>query len=331
MPQTDEEKSPYWILRNAKICTIVGIIIILIGQVIYFLYQQTHLNYLSVISHFLTILGEAVFVMFLLHILVEKRNHNYSHSLLQKQSEHFKIEFQGLINSFKEDANTTIENMKEGIFAALLKDKMPHKFVEAIIENKFFDTEILRKNLVLSFEYQKTEKNTLYLHQRTDFDIEYVSGKSSHYEYDMGVNLSDTPLVKYKLLEAGCKKCKSKDPVRKFSITDEIVQDPSSPDKLLLKELIQIKKGEEMSFYQIIEAQYQIGNGGAVDNYFTNLHTLKMNIEINRFPEEYVFDVYPTFPSENFNKPEKTGTKISYRNIEFLVPGQGFGFSISKK
>jgi hypothetical protein len=328
-PQIKHEQ--HWILRFIKTWIVLALLLIMAGLFLNHIYEMSHEIYYLFGCHFLIILGEAIFVMFTLHLLVEKRNHDYSYSLLQEQSQNFNEEFNSLIIGFKQETKETLEDLKvNGIFAAILREKLPHQIVEKMLSSKFLNAAILRENLKLTFDYLRIDGDNIIFNQRMDFDIRYISGSKSHYEYDLYLKLSKTPVADYKFEEAGYR---PNDDWNKLSHNEGnenggIKKEQNDVYKMATP--VSIAKNEKTSFYQILEATYNIGGEGTVDNYFSNLHTINMSIEINNFPKEYSFVVYPTFPRANFN-PKITGTKISYELIEFLVPGQGFSFSISKK
>jgi hypothetical protein len=91
-----------------------------------------------------------------------------------------------------------------------------------------------------------------------------------------------------------------------------------------------MKKSERIHVYQIIEISFPLQGRGVVDNYFVNHHTLGADIEIV-FPKEYVFEIYPTFDLGELPSPITMGSRKLYENIKFLLPGQGWGYSILRK
>ncbi|KIA94919.1 hypothetical protein OC25_08270 [Pedobacter kyungheensis] len=320
----------HWILKFTKTWIVLALGLIMGGLFLNHIYEMSHQIYYLFGCHFLIILGEAIFVMFTLHLLVEKRNHDYSYFLLQEQSKNFNGEFNSLIKEFKQETKETLEDLKvNGIFTAILREKLPHQIVEKMISSKFLNAAILRERLKLTFDFLRIEGDNIIFNQRMDFDLRYISGSKSHYEYDLYLKLSKTPVAEYKFKEAG--HGSNNDWNKLFYKGDGsggIKKESGDVYKMATPALI--AKNEKISFYQILEASYNIAGEGTIDNYFSNLHTIDMAIEINNFPEAYSFMVYPTFPRTNFN-PRTSGTKISYDLIEFLVPGQGFSFSISKK
>lgn len=324
------KREQHWVLKFSKTWIVLSLMLIMAGLFLNHIYEMSKEIYYLFGCHFLIILGEAIFVMFTLHILVEKRNHDYSYALLQEQSQNFNEEFNSLITGFKQETKEMFEDLRvKGIFAAILREKLPHQIVEKMLKSDFLNAAILRENLKLTFDYLRTEGDNIIFNQRMDFDIRYISGFKSYYEYDLYLKLSKTPVADYKFEEAGYRANDDWDKLTyKEDQSGEIKKDENGA--YIMAPNVLIAKNEKARFYQILEATYNIGGEGTVDNYFSNLHTINMSIEINNFPKEYSFIVYPTFPRENF-KPKTTGTKISYELIEFLVPGQGFSFSISKK
>jgi hypothetical protein len=91
-----------------------------------------------------------------------------------------------------------------------------------------------------------------------------------------------------------------------------------------------MKKSERIHVYQIIEISFPLQGRGVVDNYFVNHHTLGADIEIV-FPNEYEFEIYPTFDLGEMPEPMTMGSRKVYENIKFLLPGQGWGYSILRK
>jgi hypothetical protein len=314
-----------WAMDNQYYCVTIGVLLILLGIIFSYVYEEHKIVYWMVLSHLLVILGEAVVVMFFLHIVVEEQNNEYSHKKLDEQTLIAGQKMSELISGFKKEANSTIDNIKENLFEAILMDKMPHQIVKVVLDSKFFNAEILRRNLKMTFKYLSHSDDTLVITQKNEFEIEYISGADLLYNYEMGFGLTETPIVKYKLINAGYKKRSEKS--IQFGEGDII----PSKRGFSLAQPIPIEKNERIKFHQLVEATYKMGEDGVVDNYFTRLHTINMSIDIIDFPDEYVFTPYPTFPSKGFENPDNDGTKISYEKIEFLVPGQGFLYSFSKK
>lgn len=334
-----------WAVNNPKICIGIGLLIIFIGLCINLAYEHYHFFVLSIFAHLFIILGEAVMVMFFLHLFIEEQTHEKyskmlldlgsdSRAVLAEQADKIGKEFDGLVSDLRIQAEETVKNINDNLFAAILKDKLPHQIVDVVLASNFLNTEILRKNLKLSFTYLGKDGDNIRIAQRTEFDLEYIFGNGPAYFYFMPMSFTDTPLSSYQFKEAGYRRYLGDQlapggySVFKVDVGAGISVEG---DVYNLSAPVSIAKNEKIHVYQTIEIIYNIGQDGVVDNYFVKHHTVNTKIDLNHFPDELKFEVYPTFPSENFGSGKKTGTKITYEDIAFLVPGQGFGFSISKK
>ncbi|TFF34204.1 hypothetical protein [Mucilaginibacter psychrotolerans] len=326
-----------WSVKNPKSCTLIGLFIMALGLLCDHFSKDTHSTVWFLISHLFVIFGEVITVTFFLHTFIDQQQHEHFKQLLENVSQESKKElaqeakflgeeFNKLIGQLREQAEITITEINGNLFEAILKGRMPHQIVDAVIESNFFKTDLFRRDLKLSFDVVSIKDNELTLLQRTEFEIEYIYGETMEFEYNMPISISNTPLGMYELKEIGFKK-NAGDRWKTRKIGEGIVL---NGEDFLLERPITLQKNQKVLVFQDLIAKYKIGNG-IVDNYFANHHTVNTIIEVNNLPYEYEFKLYPTFPSNNdMSEPDRTGTKISYNAIKFLVPGQGFGFSISK-
>lgn len=324
------DKLSQWCVLNPRITVCIGILIVLFGVIIEDLFAippvgtiiLNHNHYATVIYHFLVILGEAIIVMFILHMYIEKSN-SHAHAQSNKEALDKMI-------AMNEEA------FSQGLFSAVLKDKIPAEVVQAVLQSEFFNTNLLRKKLLVSYIYKGREQNTIIIEQRIGFDMVYISGTAENLEYPMRFALSDTPLAKYKFIEAGYKNISpvSNHPLIKLNKNDnfDVVEKGKDKEKdvFQLKEPIQMTKNQPIHVEQVLEARYDIDEKGMVDSYHVNQHTLDVSILFD-LPSDLEVNIYPTFPEKFMPAPEDYGTRIEYNNISFLVPGQGFSFSIKKQ
>jgi hypothetical protein len=340
-----------WAVNNSHWCIFIGISIIASGLMVDLLDEKKvsellHIReaiisiLIFIIAHGLIILGEVIAVTFFLHLFIEEKQHeqnakmveelgNESKRILTKQAGSINDEFKGLIDGFKVEADRVIADINEGLFVAILKDKLPHQIVKPLLDSNFFIAEILRRSLTLTFSIKEINEDKLKFLQRTEFDIEYVFGANQEYLYNMPISLSNTPIVEYKLKEVGYRRYVPGDTEwKKFRPNNGIDQ---AEDDFTLMDAVKIQKNQKIKVFQEVDVICKIGGVGIFDNYCSFHHTVGMRIDILDLPDDYEFKLYPTFDSDKFKNPSITGMKISYKHIEFLVAGQGIGFSISKK
>lgn len=331
---------------------IIGCLIILLGLIVHYGSGSSHSIYISVASHFFIILGEAILVMFFLHVVIEEKNHDNfvkshkksiaefqedSMELLTLQTTETKRAFGDLFKDVNTQVTTTIENIKDDLFIAILKDRMPHDMVKPILDSNFFKPTFLRRNLFVKYQYMECVGEILRVKQRIEFDMSYVVGTEDEIDYDMPFNLSDSPLAKYKFISAGIRTYwnnRLRNDLKTFAEADfEKIElgDNKEKDYFRLKAPLKIKKNETIHVYQEIMDIFTLQESGIVDNYFVNNHTIIATIEVTDFPPDFEFNIYPTFPEENLPKPIIMGNRKTYENINFLIPGQGFGYSILRK
>lgn len=322
---------------------VIGGLIILLGLIVDYHFNKDHDAFVSAISHLFIILGEAIIVMFFLHVVIEEKNHSEYRAIIdelkeksirviEEQTSKVGIKFNELFEGVNAQVQETTERVRGNLFEAILKDRMPHDMVQVMLASNFFSPTFLRRNLVVKYVYHSCDENTLKMKHYIDFEIENVLGKDPTSSYEMPLSLSDSPLAKYKLLEVGYKRVNTGETTT-FTENDfnrSTFAELDDKDLYSLKKSIEISKKEKVKIYQIIEATFPLQKAGVVDNYFVNQHTLDTTITIE-FPEEYEFIIYPTFPEKNLPAPElRLGYKC-YPNIAFLVPGQGWGYSILRK
>ena len=91
---------------------------------------------------------------------------------------------------------------------------------------------------------------------------------------------------------------------------------------------IQITKNEIITVEQIFHSKYSLENG-MYDSYHVTNHTIGVSV-IFDLPKEFEVEIYPTFPEKYLPLRRYNGSQIIFDPIKFMVPGQGFGFSIKK-
>lgn len=297
---------------------LIGMMIIVVGLVIDNQFGDLHQMYIDAISHLCIILGEAIMVMFFLHIIIEQQNHG----------DHMK--------KVEESIQSLIHNIQRDLFAAIMKDKMPHDLIRLMLEGSFFKPTFLRRNLKVYYDFLDENENKLRMTQRIEFDMEYVLGEETIINYPMGFSMSDSPLAEYAFKEAGCRRYKNDNTMNDLKVFNkddfEVKERGTKKEKdfYCLKNEIPMKKSEKIHVYQIIEISFPLQGKGVVDNYFVNHHTLGADIEIV-FPNQYEFEIYPTFDLGEMPSPITMGNRKIYENIKFLLPGQGWGYSILRK
>ncbi len=327
-----------WCMDHKKSMILIGLAIIFIGLLIDYQWNPSHDTLISAVSHLFIIFGEAIIVMFLLHLIIEEKHHHQNREESRLIVEDLKEKSLALITEQAEAFKGLTDQIKGDLFEAILKDKMPHDMVKQMLDSNFFKPTYLRRNLKVKYTYDKIEGNILYIIQTIEFDIEYAVGNEPSIYYEMPFSLSDSPLAKYQLKEAGYREYggnQLKPEIHKFYDREEdFIKKEFGPnqdkDYFSLVKKVSLNKKEKIHVHQIIEAKFTLQKSGIVDNYFVNHHTLKADIEIE-FPENYEFNIYPTFPEQDLPTPTVTGRKKAYENIKFLIPGQGWGYSILKK
>jgi hypothetical protein len=274
--------------------------------------------YIDAASHLCIILGEAIIVMFFLHVIIEQQHHG-DHMQKVEQS-----------------IQSLIHNIQRDLFAAIMKDKMPHDLIRLMLEGSFFKPTFLRRKLKVYYNFLDETDNKLRMTQRIEFDMDYVLGEEAVINYPMGFSMSDSPLATYTFKEGGFRRYKEDDTMnnlKRYTKDDFEIRERGTKkekDFYALKNEITMKKSERIHVYQIIEISFPLQGRGVVDNYFVNHHTLGADIEIV-FPNEYEFEIYPTFDLGEMPEPMTMGSRKVYENIKFLLPGQGWGYSILRK
>ncbi|WP_345952987.1 hypothetical protein [Mucilaginibacter sp. PAMB04168] len=360
-PAKPIEKISQWCVEHPILSILAGLLCILAGLYINELYSVhtteaglkwlTNVHWSAVFYHFLVILGEAIVVMFFLHVFIEKVNSHAHHEqsreairhmeslsaaiLTDKKNEIEKV-FGDLIQTFTTEGRQTVEALKVNLFAAILEDKMPAEVVKVILENDFFNTHILRRNLKVEYVLKEIKEKSLIIEQRISFDMQYISGKEEFIEYLMPFSLSDTPLASYTFIEASFKTLSASNDSEyvKLNQTDNFqVREYGKnreKDSFELSKPIMIAKNETITVEQVMHAEYLLDDKGMFDSYHVNNHTVDVTVVFD-LPPEFDVALYPTFP-EKFLPPVRTlHNRRSYDRIKFLVPGQGFGFSIKKQ
>lgn len=336
------EKVHNWCMRNKGWTISIGLFMIFFGLIIDQQYGGLHLAYISAIFHLLVILGEAIVVMFFLHVIVEEQN--YQEHVQQTGKVLSEIQ-NGIVSVVEQQASFTetqfrelIQNIKDDLFAAILRDKMPADMVRQILDSDFFRPTFLRRNLKVQYLFRENKSTELVVEQKIEFDMQYVIGQGLSINYEMPFSLSDSPLASYRFLEAGVRRyidnsSANMGPPETFTENDfdkKEFGNNNEKDYFALKKPIPVNKNETIHVYQHIVISFSQQSTGIVDNYFVNHHTLRADIEIE-FPEEYEFTIYPTFPEESLPQPIKFGKRKVYENIRFMIPGHGWGYSILKK
>lgn len=326
-----------WCISHTGVSMCFGFLLIGIGVYISD-HEALHLA-TTVISHFSIIAGEAIVVMFFLHLFVERLNtqghENVIKNLVGSLSTQMHTEVNSLMLDFRSEAEITTAKLKENFFAAILHDKMPHKFVEQVLKNDFFNTSILRENLSVKYDVHE-EGSDLIIFNELEFTMTYVSGKEKTLAYDMAFSLSDTPQLSYRLDKVNYQRVGTDvDPIYLDESThfrkDEL-GDSKEKDQFSLKEPILLKKDESLRVQQRFIARYNNFSGLFQDIYYVNQHTLDVTVSF-KVTEGFSVNMYPTFPEKMLPKVRKNSWKGEdvYSSIPFLVPGQGYMFTIKKE
>ncbi|MGQ7854412.1 hypothetical protein ACUN24_09195 [Pedobacter sp. WC2501] len=294
----------------------------------------------TVFYHFFVILGEAIFVMLVLHVFIEKANADAHMEHSQVAVKNMEVlsaaHIKELMKTFKDEGNKTIETLKHNLFAAILEDKMPAEVVQVVLENEFFNTNVLRRNLKIEFLFQSEKEKEIIITQRITFDMQYISGKDDTIEYFMPLSLSDTPVAEYAFVEANYKSLSGPPEGEYIKLTkDENFRvreygKNNEKDTFELIEPIVLAKGETVNVEQVIEATYNLDDKGMFDSYYVNNHTIDIIVAFD-LPKDYEVGIYPTFPEKLLPPVRTSANRRTYDKIRFLVPGQGFGFSIKKQ
>lgn len=325
-----------WCISHTGISMCFGFLLIGIGVYISE-YEAVHLV-TTVLSHFTIIAGEAIVVMFFLHLFVERLNsqghENVIKNLVKSLSTKMQTEVNSLMADFRNEAEITTTKLKDNFFAAILQDKMPHKFVEQVLKNDFFNTSILRENLSVKYDIQE-EGSDLVIFNELEFTMTYVSGKERTLAYDMAFSLSDTPELSYRLDKVNYQRVGTDDPIYLEEAThfkkDEL-GDSKEKDQYSLKEPILLNKEESLRVQQRFIARYNNFRGLLQDIYYVNQHTVDITVSF-KVTQGFSVNVYPTFPEKLLPKVKRnvwSGEDV-YSNIPFLVPGQGYMYTIKKE
>jgi len=342
-----------WCMRHQKLTILFGFIIIFFGILINYHWNESHDTILSAISHLLIIFGEAVVVMFFLHIWVEAKNH-HDHMLessriidnLQSQTLRLITDqttrsqelFNETLLSIQKQAGLTTDQIKTDLFEALLKDKMPAEMVRQMLDSTLFKPTFLRRNLDITYSFDHIENNYLVLKVDIHFDIEYSIGNEKQIDYEMPFSLSDSPIATYKLKEASYRRYINSELDTKIirfteDSTDFLKKEfgpKKEKDEFTLNQKITLSRNERIKVYQTIEVKYNLSYPAVLDSYYVNHHTLSTTIRID-LPKEYEFVLYPSFPEKDLPTPIYIAGKPVYENIKLLIPGQGWGYSILRK
>ena len=328
-----------WCIGHTGISMGFGFLLILFG--VYVSDHDAEHVLPTVLSHFAIIAGEAIVVMFFLHLFIEKLNNqgheNVIKNLVKVLSSKMHTEVDSLMTDFRNEAEVTTARLKENFFAAILHDKMPHKFVDQVLKNEFFNTSVLRENLVVKYEI-KEENGALIIINDLEFRMTYVSGKEKYLEYDMPFSLSDTPQISYKFETANYRYLAPDADQSTVDLEEEThfkkdeLGKSKEKDQFSLLTPIKLKKDESLQVQQRFIATHNNFNGLLQDIYYVNQHTLDITVSF-KVADGFSVNVYPTFPEKMLPKvtpKNKYSKEDVYRNIPFLVPGQGYMFSIKK-
>lgn len=317
-----------WCMNHKYFMIFLGTLLIFIGLMLDYLWGDAHIMALDALYHLFVILGEAIIVMFVLHIIIEEQNHH----------QHLAITNQILETQTRETAHLfkqLLEDMKEDLFAAFLKDKIPGDLIRVMVESEFFKPTFLRRNMRVDYTFRSLEGNFLHMDSKIEFDLEYVIGASNEMHYPMIFSLSDLPSAKYSFNGAGYRRYSSTGELGEVCnlslqhFTNREFGEDKEKDNFRLTSPIVMKKNEVIRVFQLLTVKFLLQDTGIVDNFYVNHHTFKTDILVS-FPKEYTFNIYPTFPDDDLPAPFALGTSIVYENIRFLVPGQGWGYSIIK-
>lgn len=342
---------------NPLLTMFIGILFIIFGISIHEFYNDIPVNsstgiwqrvhWSTIFYHFFVIFGEAIFVMFVLHVAVEQSNHRAHRQATEKsmiELQHtsiailsdlkYRIEdvFNAMTTAFKIEGQETLKALKSNLFSAILQDKMPAPIVEVILKNDFFITTFLRRKLTIEYVYKYSDVTSIFIEQRIKFEMEYIAGDQEKIAYAMPFSLSNTPLAQYEFVEASYKSKSAEDACPYTNLTKEehfyVKETIGEKSAFELCDPIQITKNEIITVEQIFHSKYSLENG-MYDSYHVTNHTIGVSV-IFDLPKEFEVEIYPTFPEKYLPLRRYNGSQIIFDPIKFMVPGQGFGFSIKK-
>lgn len=342
-----------WCMRNKAWTVVIALAIISAGLYVDIALNKEHNSIMSAGSHALIIFGEAVVVMFFLHVWVEAKNHeehlasskiiiddlkDKTLEVMTDQTVRFQQLFAETLEGIQSQVALTTDQIKIDLFEALLKDKMPAKMVRLMMDSKLFKPTFLRDTLDISYTFDRVEDRFFVMNIDIEFDIEYVVGHEQEITYEMPFSLSDSPVATYNLKEAGYRRFvngQMDSSLTKYTNSqNDFLKKEFGPnnekDYYTLNNRIRLKKNEKIRVYQTIEVKYNLENEAVLDDYFVNHHTMNTTIKIT-LPSDYQFVLYPSFPEEDLPTPMIIAGATVYENIKLLIPGQGWGFAILKK
>jgi len=331
-----------WTVKNPKFSIVIGVTLLSFGLI---LEETDWKEYIAVfmIGHLLIILGEVVAVTFFLHLFVDDQTRLKNQKIIDKlgadykqtlkdEATVFRVKFDKLTTDLRKFTDRTVNEINRNLFEALLKQQMPYQLVTAIMSSDFFHTELIRRDYKLTFDIKTLKEDTVISTQRTTFELEYIFGKESYYQYNIPVTLTDTNLSKYILNSVGYQLHTSMGKQERVvcNLDNNLLK--KNAENYSLTTPILIEKGGKVLVQQESTAMFTIcAGGGVVDYYFAKHPTINMIIEINDLPNSLEFKPFPTFKSDDFKNPITFGTVITHEHQGLVVQGQGFGFSLSKK
>ncbi|MEO6617136.1 MAG: hypothetical protein ABIN80_00715 [Dyadobacter sp.] len=163
------------------------------------------------------------------------------------------------------------------------------------------------------------------------FTMVYTAGSSPTLDYKMPFSLTDTSEITYDFENASFNF--KDDPETIVTEADfnvqKTVDQRKEQDLYELKKPIVLRRDQELIVKQRFIARYENFNGVLNDIYYVNQHTMNVSVEF-KYKGAFTINIHPTFQHSIKPKQSRFNNEITYSAIPFLVPGQGYMFSIKK-